>query len=115
MSVLDRFVRIRGYRERAAAYCRLATRPYPFVVQQRYLAIADHYTALADGELVADRLARQRRLQDMADERMADQRMAAGAPPSPAEPPKLRVIVGGAQIGSRATPDIAARRRRVRQ
>jgi hypothetical protein len=108
MSVLDTFIRIRGFRDRAAEYYRLAAEPFNFDIRERYLAIADHYAALADGELVADRLARKRRLQDMDAERkrlVASPVMTSPAQPvsRPSEPPKLRVIAGGAQ-GSRRTP-----------
>jgi hypothetical protein len=114
MSVLDTFIRIRGFRDRAAEYYRLAAEPFNLNVRERYLAIADHYAALADGELVADRLARKRRLQDMNAERnrksvVASPVITSPTPPlpRPSEPPKLRVIAGGAQ-GSRRTPRDAA-------
>jgi hypothetical protein len=114
MSVLDTFIRIRGFRDRAAEYYRLAAEPFNLNVRERYLAIADHYAALADGELVADRLARKRRLQDMNAERnrksFTGSVVANPAPPlpRPSEPPKLRVIAGGAQGSPRMPRDAAS-------
>jgi hypothetical protein len=116
--VLDTFIRIRGYRDRAAEFYRRAAKPNPFDVKQRYLAVADHYASLADGEVAADRLVRQRLLQERAAERKRDAVAAkdyaataitAKGKPEPVpvserrppEPPKLRVIAGGAEHGPR--------------
>jgi hypothetical protein len=69
MSVLDTFIRIRSYRDRADEYYRLAAEPFNFDVRERYLAVADHYAALAEAEFSADRVARKRRLQELDAER----------------------------------------------
>jgi hypothetical protein len=65
MSALERFVQARRFRARAAEYFELAADEIGLDVRARYLAIADHYTALADHELRSDRLERKKRLEEM--------------------------------------------------
>ncbi|MGA9894961.1 MAG: hypothetical protein WBE48_18360 [Xanthobacteraceae bacterium] len=71
MSALQTFERMREYRQRAADYYRMASRNYSDDVRARYLAIADHFLALADADMQADRLERKRRLQEMQSNREA--------------------------------------------
>jgi hypothetical protein len=102
MSALERFVRARQYRSCAADYYELAAGAFSVDVRARYLAIADHYTALAETELRSDRLERKKRLEDMRAER---QKRAAAAklqssdptPSRASQPIKLRVIQGAKQ------------------
>jgi hypothetical protein len=115
MSALEVFVRVRQFKARAAEYFELAAQPESEEVRARYLAIADHYMALAEGELRADRLARRKRLDQMRAEREKSQRTGvapdrhsaadakADAPPPlrPAGPAKLRVIEGTKRPGLR--------------
>jgi hypothetical protein len=94
MSALEVFVRIRQYRYRAAEFFELAAQPFTEEVRARYLAIADHYVALADAELRTDKLVRKKRLEQMRAEREKSRRTenAAGAglkmdpPPAQREP-----------------------------
>ena len=65
MSVLERFVRVRRFRACASEYYDLAGGSFNMDVRKRYLAIADHYAALAEIELRSDRLERKRRLEEM--------------------------------------------------
>jgi hypothetical protein len=65
MSALERFEQARRFRARAAEYFELAADEIGLDVRARYLAIADHYTALADHELRSDRLERKKRLEEM--------------------------------------------------
>jgi hypothetical protein len=65
MSALERFVRARRFRARAADYFELAADEVGLDIRARYLAVADHYTALADHELRSDRLERKKRLEEM--------------------------------------------------
>jgi hypothetical protein len=65
VSVLDRFVRIRGYRTRAAGHYNLTSGPYNDDVKARYFVIGDYYAGLAEAELVADRLEQKKRLEEM--------------------------------------------------
>lgn len=65
MSVLDRFVRIRRLRAQAAENYDLAAASVGDSVRARYLAIADHYTALAEAELLSDKRERKFRLAEM--------------------------------------------------
>jgi hypothetical protein len=65
MSVLDRFVRIRRLRAQAAENYGLAAASFGDSVRARYLAIADHYTALAEAELLSDKRERKFRLAEM--------------------------------------------------
>jgi hypothetical protein len=116
MSALEVFVRIRQYRERAAEFFELAAQPFTEAVRARYLAIADHYTALADAELRTDKLIRKRRLEQMRAEREKSQRTETAAaaelkidpPPAPCEPAqrepasaRLRLVKGAQQPASR--------------
>jgi hypothetical protein len=112
MSALERFVRARRFRARAADYFELAADEVGLDVRARYLAIADHYTALADHELRSDRLERKKRLEEMCAardkragrDRSAEQDRSAAArlqntAPTPLRallPVKLRVIQGQA-------------------
>jgi hypothetical protein len=91
MSALEIFVRIRQYRNRAGEFHQLAARSFSLEVRERYLTIADHYTALADAELRSDRLARKKRLEQMRAERERSER-------------KKRTVTGGATIDHRADP-----------
>jgi hypothetical protein len=102
MSALEVFVRARQYKDRAAEYFELAAQPFSEEVRARYLAIADHYMALAEGELRTDKLMRQKRLEQMRAEREKSRRTDAApdagltadpAQPAP-EPPKLRLVEG---------------------
>jgi hypothetical protein len=94
MSALEVFVRARQYKDRAAEYFELAAQPFSEEVRARYLAIADHYMALAEGEIRTDRLMRQQRLKQMRADRQKSRRMdvALGRPAQ--EPPKLRLVEG---------------------
>jgi hypothetical protein len=101
MSALERFVRARRFRTRASDYYELAAGASGLDVRGRYLAIADHYTALAETELRSDRLERKKRLEEMRAER--DKRAAAARLQSADSaasraplPVKLRVIQGQA-------------------
>ena len=77
MSALQTFERMREYRQRAANYYRMASHIYSDDVRARYLAIADHFVALAEAEMRADRLERKRRLQEMQANRVKRQRCSA--------------------------------------
>jgi hypothetical protein len=55
MSVLDDFLRIRLYRERAADFQWLADNAVIATVQRRYRTIARHYSQLADREEQCDK------------------------------------------------------------
>jgi hypothetical protein len=104
MSALEVFVRARQYKDRAAEYFELAAQPFSEEVRARYLAIADHYMALAEGEIRTDRLMRQQRLKQMHADRQKSRRMDVAPDPRlkadhplgrPAqEPPKLRLVEG---------------------
>lgn len=104
MSALEVFVRARQYKVRAAEYFELAAQPFTEEVRARYLAIADHYMALAEAEIRTDSLMRQKRLGQMRAEREKSRRadtapnvgLRAGQPLGrPAqEPPKLRLVEG---------------------
>src|SRR5579863_1480743 len=103
MSVLERFVKIRRFRRCAADYFDLASASAGTAVRARYLAIADHYIALADAEFRSDRTERTNRLAEM----QAVRANGAAAKHSPlraaaSEPVKLRIIQGdGAGTGKR--------------
>ncbi len=100
MSVLERFVRMRQFRRCAADYYDLASGSFGTAVRARYLAIADHYVALADAELRSDRIERKNRLAEMQAMRAAAAR--AERAPAPLEPVKLRIIQGdGGGTGKR--------------
>jgi hypothetical protein len=104
MSALEVFVRARRYKDRAAEYYELAAQPFSEEVRARYLAIADHYMALAEGEIRTDRLMRQKRLEQMRAERGKSRRtdpapdagLKADHPTAQRsqEPPKLRLVEG---------------------
>jgi len=74
MSALETFVRIRQYKDRAAEFFELSGQPFSEEVRARYLAIADHYMALADAEWRTDQLVRKQRLDRMRSEREKSQR-----------------------------------------
>jgi hypothetical protein len=74
MSALETFVRIRQYKDRAAEFFELSGQPFSEEVRARYLAIADHYMALADAELRCDQLVRRQRLDRMRSEREKSRR-----------------------------------------
>ncbi len=95
MSVLDRFVRIRRFRAQATDNYDLAAGTFSDSVRARYLAVADHYTALAEAELLSDKRERQIRLAEMQAKRAAEraQKLRELAPPAP-QPRKLRLIRG---------------------
>jgi hypothetical protein len=65
MSVLQRFVRIREYRNCAAKFRGIAEACVGENVKGRYLAVADHYTALADLEMRSDKIVRAERLEQL--------------------------------------------------
>ncbi len=106
MSELDRFVRIRRFRARAADNYALAAESFGDGVRARYLAIADHYNVLADAELLSDKLQRKSRLAELQAKRAAAhaQKVHASAPAMPqpagaavvttAPARKLRLIKG---------------------
>jgi hypothetical protein len=95
MSVLDRFVRIRRLRAQAAENYDLAAESFGDSVRARYLAIADHYTALAEAELLSDKRERKFRLAEMQAKRAAARAQRAQAPTPLATPShKFRLIKG---------------------
>jgi hypothetical protein len=65
MSVLDDFLRIRLYRERAAEFQWLADDAVIATVQRRYRTIARHYDQLADREEQCDKARMTERLKKM--------------------------------------------------
>lgn len=102
MSVLDRFVRIRRLRAQAADNYALAAESFGDNVRARYLAIADHYAALADAELLSDKRERKWRLAEMQAQRAASRAQtlherAAAVP----QPRRLRLIRGDAAAEKR--------------
>jgi hypothetical protein len=124
MSTLEVFVRARQYKDRAAEFFDLAAQPFSDEVRARYLAIADHYMALADTEIRNDRLERRKRLEVMRAEREKSQRTGAGPdagvtadhPPAPlaSGPAKLRLVHGAkpsARRGSSGPVQMAAQAR----
>lgn len=98
MSVLERFVRIRRLRTLAADHYGLAAESFSDSVRARYLAIADHYTALAEAELLSDKRERTFRLAGLQAKRAAAraQRLhePPPAPPAVPQPRTLRLIKG---------------------
>ena len=84
MSVLERFVRVRRFRVCASEYYDLAGVSFNMDVRRRYLAIADHYAALAETELLSDRLERKRRLEELSAAR-AKKKSVATQPHRPAQ------------------------------
>ena len=69
VSVLETFVRIRHYRTRAADFQQLAGELFSLDVRNQYLAIANHYFALAEAEILSDKLRRNERLKELRSER----------------------------------------------
>jgi len=82
VSALTTFIRIRQFRARAAEHYYLAsTEDVSEDVRARYRAIGDHFTALAEAELAADKSERKRRLEKLrADraKRIADEKKGHG-------------------------------------
>ena len=114
MSVLETFVRICRYRTRAAEFRQLAGGSFSLDVRDRYLAIANHYFAIADAEQRSDKLRCKERLKELRYERekKADARLKQPqvrvdreAQPRARGPVKLRVIGG---TGKRNTSLITA-------
>jgi hypothetical protein len=114
MSALETFVRARQYKDRAAEFFELAAQPFSEEVRARYLAIADHYTELADAEIRTDKLIRRKRLDLMRTEREKPQRADVTpdadlkadlreAPRAP-EPAKPRVVKNGRELTQRRNP-----------
>ena len=112
MSALEVFVRARQYKDRAAEYFELAAQPFTEEVRARYLAVADHYMALAETEIRTDSLMRQKRLEQMRAERAKSRRAdatpdpeKADQPPAPSaqKPAKLRLVQGAAQPKQRGS------------
>ena len=114
MSALETFVRARQYKDRAAEFFDLAGQPFSEEVRARYLAIADHYTELADAEIRTDKLIRRKRLDLMRSEREKSQRADVTpdadlkadlreAPRAP-EPAKLRLVKSGKLLAQRRSP-----------
>ncbi len=115
MSALETFVRARHYKDRAAEFFELAGQPLSEEVRARYLAIADHYMALADAEIRTDQLIRRKRLDLTRSEREKSQRAADITPnadlkvnrreaPRAPEPAKLRLVKNGRELTQRRNP-----------
>ena len=82
-------------RSQAADNYALAAESFSDGVRARYLAIADHYTALAEAELLSDQRERKRRLAEMQAARAAARARKLGQSLRPTPPPfKFRVIKG---------------------
>jgi hypothetical protein len=120
MSVLETFVTIRRYRARAAGFQRLADGPFSLDVRDRYLSIANHYFAMADAELLSDKLRCKERLEELRYERdqtaivqLKQPQVAVNheAPRRAPETFKLRVIHGA---GARSANHKAASSSRLR-
>jgi hypothetical protein len=114
VSVLERFVRMRLLRDRAAEYFDMSSGAFSVDVRARYLAIADHYSALAEAELLEDRLERRRRLETMRSDRVrrpvdAQSHRAPQIPTRAQQPVKLRVIQGDGKRESRSLVRLATR------
>jgi hypothetical protein len=113
MSVLDRFVRIRRLRAQAAENYDLAAASVGDSVRARYLAIADHYTALAEAELLSDKRERKLRLAEMQRKRAAAhaQKAPPPTPPMPHVPPphRFRLIRGDGTAAGRHRVILPAR------
>ena len=115
MSALEVFVRARQYRDRAAEFFELAAQPFSEEVRARYLAIADHYMALAEAEIRTDRLMRQKRLEQMRAAREQSRRTDAAPktalkpdrPPAQhaQEPAKLRLVEDAERPKQRGSSD----------
>ena len=76
MSVLDVLVKIRRYRSRAADFRELAEASANADLRDRNLAVAEHYSALADAEERSERAKVIERLESLKADR---QRMAGGS------------------------------------
>jgi hypothetical protein len=120
MSVLETFVRIRRYRTRAADFQQLAGGSFSLDVRDRYLAIANHYFALADAEVLSDKLRRKERLKELryereqkAGDRLKQPQVTVDqeAPPRAPVTVKLRVINS---TGKRSASPLAGSSRRPR-
>jgi hypothetical protein len=120
MSVLETFVQIRRYQTRAAEFQQLAGGSFSLDVRDRYLAIANHYFALADAEVLSDKFRRKERLKELRYER--EQKAVARlkqpqvtvnheAPPCAPITVKLRLIHS---TGTRSASPLAASSRRLR-
>lgn len=109
MSVLDRFVRIRRFRAQAAENYDLAAGSFSASVRARYLAIADHYTALADAELLSDKRERKSRLADMQAARAAARAQKAQPVPAAPQPHRFRLIKGDAAVAEKRRIVLPAR------
>jgi hypothetical protein len=115
MSALETFVRARHYKDRAAEFFELAGQPLSEEVRARYLAIADHYMALADAEIRTDQLIRRKRLDLTRSEREKSQRAADITPnadlkvnrreaPRAPEPARLRLVKSGKRLNQLRSP-----------
>ncbi len=100
----------------------MASGSFSLEVRERYLAIADHYIALAEAEVRSDRLARKTRLEQMRIERektgakspggLTADRPAAVRRPGPTKPRSIlgarEAAKGPAQRGGAGRPQMAA-------
>jgi hypothetical protein len=82
MSVLDDFVRMRLYRERASEFELLADAEVSPEVQSRYRIVARHYRELADREEQADKA----RMADLIERARLQRQQAASKTSLPATP-----------------------------
>jgi hypothetical protein len=82
MSVLDDFVRMRLYRERASEFELLADAEVSPEVQSRYRIVARHYRELADREEQADKA----RMADLIERARLQRQQAASKASLPATP-----------------------------
>jgi hypothetical protein len=82
MSVLDDFVRMRRYRNRAAEFDALADAAPVAVVARRYHTIARHYKELADREETLDKARMAERLEQLRLKRQETSAQASSATPS---------------------------------
>jgi hypothetical protein len=82
MSVLDDFVRMRLYRERASEFELLADAEVSPEVQSRYRVVARHYRELADREEQADKA----RMADLIERARLQRQQAASKASLPATP-----------------------------
>jgi hypothetical protein len=115
MSVLDRFVRIRRFRAQAAENYDLAAGSFSDSVRARYLAIADHYTALADAELLSDKRERKSRLAEMQAMRAVARAQKTEPVPAATQPHKFRLIKGdGAAAAEKRRAVLPARSKLLR-
>jgi hypothetical protein len=111
MSVLERFVRIRRLRAQAAENFALAAESFSDSVRARFLAIADHYAAVADAELLSDQRERKFRLAAMQAARAAARPQNRREPAPPPPPPrKLRLIKGDGTAADKRRMALPVRR-----